>query len=424
MPLAFGDTITFRNPERSWNGRVIKDPAEFHFKHRAKQAGYFEFERGSGSNRIGMLEDNPNILKIEINSEYGDEEILSDRPGPGVLSTARDEGSGGGDTSGPGGVSAVGSAQPGEKLDVLSVRDWIYPVGTDIPLRPGNVISANSMVRTPVNSRAKVGYKDAVQIGLMPDTQLDVQALARETQTGTYLVRIAVGEGGEAWLLTDQIRLSDRVQWIVNGISFETETRATLVKVVVTPEGQVVIAYYGHERLDLSSPLGERSTLVTNKQVNMTAEEASVEPAGSRADWDNWDIWTPERITYEPELHPVPVPVGPPWADFAIVQVGDAGDLPKPVPVQPQGTLQIIQQWRQGIYEYIQMTGYAPQQSGEAGLEAVRQKVDFVSDELPTRDNWGNPFAWQVYLQGNKVLIDVHSKGANRIDDFGLGDDL
>ncbi len=422
----WSDTIWFRSPSRAWNGRIIDDPADFHFKYRAQEPGYFEFDRGSTNSRIGLNRSYPNILRIEKNENYGEEEVEG---GPGGPTVAEATGAPSPVPGGPAGPFAnLDTTRSAEKLEVVATRDWLYPADSEIPLRAGNVVPPQTAVRTPPNSRVKLGYKQIIFIGMMPATQLHVNGLARESQTGIYQLDLSVDPGGEIWLnVTDKIRLSDRVRFIVNGITFDT--RSTLINVEVTAQNEVVVSNFGLTELVVSVQ-GDRVALTGTQQVNLSQPSSQPVPSTKkRADWDNWEIWTPEKISYAPQVYAEVNVSGNAYSDFAVVRVGEVGDLPKTVPVQPQGTMQVIQAWRQGIFDYINQEGFPPpkDQGMEAGLEAVRAKVSALNSALsalPTRDNWGHPFVWKVIVQGTTNLIDVHSIGPNGIDDFGLGDDL
>lgn len=428
VATGWGDTIWFKTPPRAWNGRIIEDPADFHFKHRAGEPDYFEFERGSSSNRIGLTRSHPNIARIEKNMNYG-EDVLE---------------LGAGAEGAPGATETVSLAQPGgvlspaggpglrtaERLEVVSMRDWLYPADSEIPLRVGSVVAPQTAVRTPLNSRAKLGYRQILFLGLLPDTQLSLNGLARETQTGIYQLDVTVEPGGEIWLsVTDKIRLSDTVRFIVNGVAMDT--RSTLINVEVTPDNEVVVSNFGLTELPVTLQ-GERKTLTPTQQYNTAQLSAQPGPSSkARADWDNWDIWTPEKIAFAPEVYSQVDVRGGVYADFPVVRLGEVGDLPKSEFVQPQGTMQIIQAWRQAIQDYINQEGYRPSDAGgmEAGLEEVRAKVapnNPAVAALPSRDNWGHPFVWRVLPQSRvgEFLIDVHSTGPNGRDDFGLGDDL
>jgi hypothetical protein len=428
---AVADTIYFSgNPGTSWNGKVVKNPDDFRFKHRASTPGYFEFIRGRDNALLGMLESNPLIDRIEINDNYGEEDraelealikkMRATAPEVEITNT-------------PGVTTKeTTTVRTSEKLTVYSLNKWGFINDREIPLRLGNAIFLGNIVRTPKNSRLRLEYKkknSILMLGMMSASSVELIDLAANDLK--YYVRLSLAPGSSVWLkIGESIRTSEIVNFDINGIVFESHR--LLANVAVKEDGHVFVTNYDHAELKVDNiEKVETIMLPGGHEVDMTAQEGNPIPATKdRADWDNWEIWTPEEgITYPPTVHPGLMESFDPYGDIYVARVGESAGLPNIVQVQPQGVLHIVQTWREWVELYVNNTGKpGPDVPGEAGLEAVRQEMkasgSIANTELPTRDNWGNPFVWKVLQSGNNYIYDVHSIGPNGIDEFGLGDDL
>ncbi len=337
------------------------------------------------------------------------------------------------------------------ELKVQEVRGWIYTYEDRnalvekkrAPLHSGEEVPIGSFLSVPPNSHATFKVGDIGEIGVLGNTRLRIDEFSMN-RTQSYTMDMQLYEGSvwfRAGVDTPSFKrliltLNAAKSVIQGGLIFVETTERT---------GELIVTYLDGEINPLTN---EKNTLnfwrsVDGPYIVSVGEAILISPATNRLpvepsqrlaelrsiveEWDQWqpeplavelDIFTPPLKMYsdfgtQPALHPYRIPIGKSMT----------------LPPETRSLGQLLSMYKQAVERYYVDTGRYPPE--EYGLEALRKSYDiggwrgpYVSLNLPRRDLWGEPFVLEVITEGRKEYVDIRSKGPNRKDDRGLGDDI
>ena len=98
-------------------------------------------------------------------------------------------------------------------------------------------------------------------------------------------------------------------------------------------------------------------------------------------------------------------------------------------PPQTLSLGEILAAYKAAMENYKYDTGKYP--DPKQGLEALFTPFNvngwrgpYLDPGIPRKDLWGEEFVYTLYSEKNKQIPDIRSKGPNKKDDRGLGDDV
>jgi hypothetical protein len=146
--------------------------------------------------------------------------------------------------------------------------------------------------------------------------------------------------------------------------------------------------------------------------------------------WNDWDAWQPEVLAMD--WQPVLPPLQPHLVFDAVAPVFPweiPVDSSLIVPPEVRSLAEVISAYLDAIRAYRRDTGSYPPQTDwiqpliqDPGIPGW--KGPYIAPDLPGVDLWGRPLVYEVFRDGERILVDVRSRGPDGDDDRGLGDDI
>jgi hypothetical protein len=304
------------------------------------------------------------------------------------------------------------------------------------PLQEGEPIPSGYFLILSPNSHVTLTIGDVGEIGLESSTQLRFEDILFNRSIQSYEMNLNLYRG-KCWININTPPTSwKRVLFSINKARCVLET-ATLYAQSSTRAGEVDITYLdGKSSLNFYRgndgpflvPVGQTLQVKSNTSKLPIVKTDNLETLQSKI--TNWTSWKPEELLVD--LHQVIPPITT-FPSFNVLPALHPHQIPidqsMMFPPETRSLGEIMKIYRAAFDQYKYDTGKFP--SPQHGLKALYSPFNmngwrgpYVSLDVPQKDLWGEDFIYELYTYRGREYPDIRSKGPNKKDDRGLGDDI
>ncbi len=327
-------------------------------------------------------------------------------------------------------------------ITITDLRGWAYIYqnekamndGQRILVAIGDTLPLGYILSLSPNTRMTMNLKDVGDIGLEAGAEIRFDEMTKNSSMLKYTIALRL-EKGRCWFdikSTENVILrTNSVRCIIQEAVFFTNT--------TDKPGAIDITYLrGKDSLRFSrNRLSEEPSMVDVGQilkVDPASNKLPVEAASNISDLEEtiktWKDWQPEKLDIAIEQVIPPLMTFPSFRALPALHPYKLNiDQSLMLPPETRSLGEILNVYKKALQQYRIDTGAYP--TFDQGLDALFQSNDkagwkgpYVSLALPRRDSWGEPFLYDIYTEKGRTYVDIRSKGPNRKDDKGLGDDF
>lgn len=306
-----------------------------------------------------------------------------------------------------------------------------------VPAKLGDMLPEGSALTVKQNSRADAAIGERARIGIRAGTTVEFLKMKQVVKGAQTLWSLGFGlPSGGIWIELKGIGGGEAVELQVAGASFQVASD-TLISVTSALGTGYALAYWrGTGDLTVRAPehvgggglIIRPGYMVTFGAAGSAATERRLKPEGEE-EWNRWRGFQP--VTFDLQFRLLPPPLEPLPSEDVLYSLREAR-VTGSVEIRGEVRTNVLQDL--GVYAgalevFEKDTGRYP--TVEEGLEALRKDpgVDgwqgpYVGEEVQRLDPWGNPYRYRLLGQGDGAVPVVYSGGQNKVDEYGLGDDV
>ncbi|MBD3268169.1 hypothetical protein GF373_16010 [bacterium] len=325
-----------------------------------------------------------------------------------------------------------------------SVKGWAY-LYEDMeavtnrersPLKEGNSVPPGYILILSPNTHVTLNVGDIGRIGLEGGAHVRFDEMTMDPSTQSYQADLWLREG-KGWISIDKPKSSwKRVKLTMNAVRSVLQSATLYLQATEETGGLRITFLEGANKLHFwrgneepyMAQVGQ--TVVVSPGSSRLPTEPTANLVELRQIINTWDRWSPEEFVVDLEEEIPPFRTFP---TFGVMPALHSYEIPIDqtitYPPELRSMGEIIAEYKQAIDRYKYDTGKYP--ASRHGLNALRESHDvagwrgpYVALDLPKKDLWGEAYVYELYRHRGKEYPDVRSKGPNKKDDRGLGDDI
>jgi len=315
----------------------------------------------------------------------------------------------------------------------------VLPAGQaqPVPAKEGDLLPEGSTLVVKRNSRGEVRIGEHVRVGVAAATTVELQTMKKVLSSGKTTWRVSLGlPVGKVWIDMGSMGAGETLEMNVAGCSFSVAADSLLSVTSALGTGYAFAYWRGPRDLVVRAPQhieGGGFSLKQGYLVGFGAGRSTVTerrlPPGGDDEWNRWREFEPVRFDLEFRL--IPPPLERLSSEDVQYQLRETR-VAESVEVRGEirtNVLQNVALYQSALESFRKDVGRCPT-PGE-GLEALREDIGvegwkgpYVGAETQRLDPWAEPYRYRVLGSGSSGIPIVYSSGQNKIDEFGLGDDI
>jgi hypothetical protein len=306
-----------------------------------------------------------------------------------------------------------------------------------LPVEEGDVLPEGSKLEVKRNSRAEVEIGERTRVGIRAGTVVQLKEMKHLVQGAQTRWKVGLGlPVGGIWVEVAGLGPGEEVEMNLAGCQFSVASDCLLSVTSALGTEYVFGFWRGPQELRVKATeqaelwgfsvrpgymvvFGGRDSSATERRLK----------AGREKEWEQWREFKPVTFSLQPRLVVPPLKSMP---SKGVLYSLRKTRVTESVAIRGEITsnlLEDLEAYREALPSFHAAVGRYP--TADEGLDALREDPGaegwngpYVGAEVQALDPWDQPYRYRLLGSGGEVTPVVYSTGQNRIDEYGLGDDI